>query len=143
MTSKDSRAKDASVSDDPYRPPTETQSQPATAPSSMSLLPASSVATLWWALAVFPVLGVVDMFVDRFTGVVGWPNDLPMPFLLIGFAACSALWVRAFRLGERRYKSLSPTAYALLTLPICLAVSAVLTLPILLVGWYFATRAYF
>ncbi|WP_147866902.1 hypothetical protein [Stieleria maiorica] len=120
---------------DPYRPPNEEDSPQIDPIPGPSFLPATPLKTFGLAVIVFPVLGVIDLFVDTLTGVAesDAPNSLPALFLIFGWLVGGYLWFRAFRLLHRKRPLLSPTVFAFFTLPVWFIVSGMLALPIIMV----------
>ncbi len=127
--------RETNLTADPYRPPHEEDlPQIAHIPGPL-FLPTTPLKTFGLAVIVFPVLGVIDLFVDTVAGVAesDAPNSLPALFLAVGWLVGGYLWFRAFRLLHRKRPLLSPAVYAFFTLPVWFIASGMLSLPIIMV----------
>jgi hypothetical protein len=129
------RKRETILNEDPYQPPNEDNAVEDAPISGPSFLPSTPLKTFGLAVIVFPVLSVIDLFVDSLTGAStsNTPNSLPPLFLVIGWLVGGYLWIRAFRLLHRIRPLLSPTVFAVFTMPVWFVVSGILALPIIMV----------
>lgn len=87
------------------------------------------------AVLVFPLIALfaalAGVFRDSGVDPEATTHGTPALALVAAWIAGVTYWIRGFRLWSRTRTMLSPTLYAILTLPVWFIASAVLSLPII------------